>query len=68
MVAGQLPVLALPILASALFPPAQVGYATIAMLIAGLSPQCLRWSPTHCWRTARTVPNTSGPRPAALCV
>jgi O-antigen/teichoic acid export membrane protein len=35
MVAGQLPVLVLPILASALFPPAQVGYATIALLIAG---------------------------------
>jgi O-antigen/teichoic acid export membrane protein len=35
MVAGQLPVLVLPILASALFPPAQVGYATIAMMIAG---------------------------------
>ena len=35
MVAGQLPVLVLPILASAIFPPAHVGYATIAMLIAG---------------------------------
>ncbi|MFG1931681.1 lipopolysaccharide biosynthesis protein [Mycobacterium sp. NPDC048908] len=35
MVAGRLPVLLLPILASALFPPAQVGYATIAMLISG---------------------------------
>jgi O-antigen/teichoic acid export membrane protein len=35
MVAGRLPVLVLPILASALFPPAQVGYATIAMLISG---------------------------------
>ncbi len=35
MVAGQLPVLTLPILAAALFPPALVGYATIAMLIAG---------------------------------
>jgi O-antigen/teichoic acid export membrane protein len=35
MVAGQLPVLVLPILASALFPPAQVGYATIAMMISG---------------------------------
>jgi O-antigen/teichoic acid export membrane protein len=34
MVAGQLPVLALPILASALFPPAQVGYATIALMIS----------------------------------
>jgi O-antigen/teichoic acid export membrane protein len=35
MVAGQLPVFVLPILASALFPPAQVGYATIAMMISG---------------------------------
>jgi O-antigen/teichoic acid export membrane protein len=35
MVAGQLPVLVLPILASALFPPAQVGYATIALMISG---------------------------------
>jgi O-antigen/teichoic acid export membrane protein len=35
MVAGRLPVLVLPILASALFPPAQVGYAFIALLIAG---------------------------------
>jgi O-antigen/teichoic acid export membrane protein len=35
MIAGQLPVLVLPILASAIFPPALVGYATIAMLIAG---------------------------------
>lgn len=35
MVAGQLPIFVLPILASALFPPAQVGYATIAMLICG---------------------------------
>jgi O-antigen/teichoic acid export membrane protein len=35
MVAGRMPVLVLPILASALFPPAQVGYATIAMLISG---------------------------------
>ena len=35
MVAGRLPVLALPILASALFPPAQVGYATIALMISG---------------------------------
>jgi O-antigen/teichoic acid export membrane protein len=35
MVAGRLPVLVLPILASALFPPAQVGYATIVMLIGG---------------------------------
>jgi O-antigen/teichoic acid export membrane protein len=34
MVAGQMPVLALPILASALFPPAQVGYATIALMIS----------------------------------
>jgi O-antigen/teichoic acid export membrane protein len=35
MVAGRLPVLVLPILASALFPPAQVGYAFIALLISG---------------------------------
>jgi O-antigen/teichoic acid export membrane protein len=35
MVAGRLPVLILPILASAFFPPAQVGYATIAMMISG---------------------------------
>lgn len=35
MVAGQLPTFVLPILASALFPPAQVGYATIVMLISG---------------------------------
>jgi O-antigen/teichoic acid export membrane protein len=35
MVSGQLPVLVLPILASALFPPAQVGYATIALMISG---------------------------------
>jgi O-antigen/teichoic acid export membrane protein len=35
MVAGQLPIFVLPILASAFFPPAQVGYATIAMLISG---------------------------------
>jgi O-antigen/teichoic acid export membrane protein len=35
MVAGRLPVLILPILASALFPPAQVGYAFIALMIAG---------------------------------
>ena len=34
MLAGQLPVLVLPILASALFPPAQVGYATIALMIS----------------------------------
>ncbi len=33
MVAGRLPVLALPILASAFFPPAQVGYATIALFL-----------------------------------
>jgi len=35
MVAGRLPVLVLPVLASALFPPAQVGYAFIALLISG---------------------------------
>lgn len=35
MVAGRLPVLVLPILAAALFPPAQVGYAFIALLISG---------------------------------
>ena len=35
MVAGRLPVLVLPILASALFPPAQVGYATMALMISG---------------------------------
>jgi O-antigen/teichoic acid export membrane protein len=35
MVGGRLPVLLLPILASALFPPAQVGYATMAMMISG---------------------------------
>jgi len=35
MVSGQLSVLLLPILASALFPPAQVGYATIALMISG---------------------------------
>lgn len=34
MVAGQIPVLVLPILASALFPPAHVGYATIALMIS----------------------------------
>jgi O-antigen/teichoic acid export membrane protein len=35
MLAGRLPVLLLPILASALFPPAQVGYATIALMVSG---------------------------------
>jgi O-antigen/teichoic acid export membrane protein len=35
MLAGRLPALALPILASALFPPAQVGYATIALMVSG---------------------------------
>ena len=34
MLAGRLPALALPILASALFPPAQVGYATMASMIS----------------------------------
>jgi O-antigen/teichoic acid export membrane protein len=35
MLAGRLPALALPILASALFPPAQVGYAVIALMVSG---------------------------------
>ena len=35
MLAGRLPIFLLPILASALFPPAQVGYATIALMISG---------------------------------
>jgi hypothetical protein len=35
MLAGRLPALALPILASAVFPPAQVGYAVIALMISG---------------------------------
>jgi O-antigen/teichoic acid export membrane protein len=35
MLASRLPPLALPILASALFPPAQVGYATIALMVSG---------------------------------
>jgi hypothetical protein len=35
MLAGRLPALALPILASALFPLAEVGYASVALMVSG---------------------------------